>query len=153
AGSACPLSRRSGVTRGHDDSFVVSFILRISGIKRPKRAGARFWMLSRLWPPLEQPALLIPAPSPATGQRSTRSPPAHSDRPVPASAHDHHGAPVAVESRGSFQRNEPQMRVGISGAHGTGKTTLAEALCACLTGHLAADDPYYLLEEEGYEFE
>ena len=45
------------------------------------------------------------------------------------------------------------MRVGISGTHGTGKTTLAEALCACLPGHMAADEPYYLLEEEGYEFE
>ena len=45
------------------------------------------------------------------------------------------------------------MRVGISGTHGTGKTTLAEALCACLPGYVAADEPYYLLEEEGYEFE
>ena len=45
------------------------------------------------------------------------------------------------------------MRVGISGTHGTGKTTLAEALCACLPGHVTADEPYYLLEEEGYEFE
>jgi hypothetical protein len=45
------------------------------------------------------------------------------------------------------------MRVGISGTHGTGKTTLTEALCACLPGHVAADEPYYLLEEEGYEFE
>ena len=44
------------------------------------------------------------------------------------------------------------MRVGISGAHGTGKTTLAEALCARLPSHVAADEPYYLLEEEGYEF-
>jgi predicted ATPase len=44
------------------------------------------------------------------------------------------------------------MRVGISGAHGTGKTTLAEALCARLPGHVAADEPYYLLEDEGYEF-
>ena len=44
------------------------------------------------------------------------------------------------------------MRVGISGTHGTGKTTLAEALCARLPGHLLADEPYYLLEEEGYEF-
>ena len=31
------------------------------------------------------------------------------------------------------------MRVGISGAHGTGKTTLAEALCARLPGHVTAD--------------
>ena len=41
------------------------------------------------------------------------------------------------------------MRVGISGTHGTGKTTLAEALCAHLPGHVTADEPYYLLEEEG----
>jgi hypothetical protein len=44
------------------------------------------------------------------------------------------------------------MRIGISGTHGTGKTTLAEALCAHLPGHPTADEPYYLLEEEGYEF-
>jgi len=43
------------------------------------------------------------------------------------------------------------MRVGISGTHGTGKTTLAGALCARLPGHVMADEPYYLLEEEGYE--
>jgi hypothetical protein len=47
---------------------------------------------------------------------------------------------------------EPRVRVGISGTHGTGKTTLAEALCARLPGHVTADEPYYLLEEEGYEF-
>jgi hypothetical protein len=44
------------------------------------------------------------------------------------------------------------MRIGISGTHGTGKTTLAEALCTHLSGHVTADEPYYLLEEEGYEF-
>jgi len=44
------------------------------------------------------------------------------------------------------------MRVGISGTHGTGKTTLAEALCARLPDHVVADEPYYLLEEEGHEF-
>src|SRR6516165_370187 len=44
------------------------------------------------------------------------------------------------------------MRVGISGTHGTGKTTLAQALCARLPGHVTADEPYYLLEEQGYEF-
>ena len=44
------------------------------------------------------------------------------------------------------------MRIGISGTHGTGKTTLAGALCAHLPGHVAADEPYCLLEEEGYEF-
>jgi hypothetical protein len=44
------------------------------------------------------------------------------------------------------------MRIGISGTHGTGKTTLGQALCAHVPGHVAADEPYYLLEEEGYEF-
>jgi predicted ATPase len=44
------------------------------------------------------------------------------------------------------------MRIGIPGTHGTGKTTLAEALCAHLPGHLTEDEPYYLLEDEGYEF-
>jgi predicted ATPase len=47
---------------------------------------------------------------------------------------------------------ESRMRIGISGTHGTGKTTLAEAVCARLPGHVTADEPYYLLEEEGYEF-
>jgi hypothetical protein len=45
------------------------------------------------------------------------------------------------------------MRIGISGAHGTGKTTLAEDLCVHLAGHVPVDEPYLLLEEEGYEFE
>jgi hypothetical protein len=44
------------------------------------------------------------------------------------------------------------MRIGISGTHGTGKTTLAGAVCACLPGHVTVDEPYYLLEEEGHEF-
>ena len=44
------------------------------------------------------------------------------------------------------------MRVGISGTHGTGKTTLAQALCARLPGHVAADEPYWLLDAEGYDF-
>jgi predicted ATPase len=45
------------------------------------------------------------------------------------------------------------MRVGVSGAHGTGKTTLVEELCVHLAGHEPVDEPYFLLEEEGYEFE
>ncbi len=44
------------------------------------------------------------------------------------------------------------MRVGVSGAHGTGKTTLVQELCGRLAGHLPVDEPYFLLEEEGYEF-
>ncbi|XVU29938.1 ATP/GTP-binding protein [Actinoplanes sp. CA-054009] len=43
------------------------------------------------------------------------------------------------------------MRIAISGTHGTGKTTLGEALCARLPGHVMADEPYYLLEEQGHE--
>ena len=39
------------------------------------------------------------------------------------------------------------MRVGISGTHGTGKTTLAGALRARLPGHVMADEQYDLLEE------
>ena len=45
------------------------------------------------------------------------------------------------------------MRVGVSGAHGTGKTTLVEELCVHLAGHVPVDEPYFLLEDEGYEFE
>jgi hypothetical protein len=63
------------------------------------------------------------------------------------------GSPVAVESlRQPPPEREPRMRVGISGTHGTGKTTLAQALCARLPGYVAADEPYYVLEEQGYEF-
>jgi AAA domain len=45
------------------------------------------------------------------------------------------------------------MRIGVSGAHGTGKTTLVGELCDHLDGHLPVDEPYFLLEDEGYEFE
>jgi predicted ATPase len=61
--------------------------------------------------------------------------------------------PIAIESpRQPSHEAEPQVRIGISGTHGTGKTTLAEALCAHLPGHVAADEPYYLLEQQGYDF-
>ena len=45
------------------------------------------------------------------------------------------------------------MRIGVSGAHGTGKTTLVGELCERLDGHVPVDEPYFLLEEEGHEFE
>ncbi|MCA1005495.1 ATP-binding protein [Rhodococcus hoagii] len=45
------------------------------------------------------------------------------------------------------------MRIGVSGAHGTGKTTLVEELCNRLPDHTPVDEPYVLFEEEGHEFE
>jgi hypothetical protein len=45
------------------------------------------------------------------------------------------------------------MRIAISGTHRVGKTTLAEALAEALPGHELVPEPYYQLEEAGYEFE
>jgi thymidylate kinase len=45
------------------------------------------------------------------------------------------------------------MRIAISGTHRVGKTTLAEALAEALPEHELVPEPYYLLEEEGHEFE
>lgn len=44
------------------------------------------------------------------------------------------------------------MRIGVSGPHGTGKTTLVEELCDRLGDHTSVDEPYVLLEAEGHEF-
>jgi uridine kinase len=44
------------------------------------------------------------------------------------------------------------VRIAISGAHCVGKTTLAEALAAALPHHDFIAEPYFLLEEEGYDF-
>lgn len=44
------------------------------------------------------------------------------------------------------------MRIAISGAHRTGKTTLIEELHRALPTYVAVEEPYYLLAEEGYEF-
>lgn len=44
------------------------------------------------------------------------------------------------------------MRIAVSGAHRTGKTTLIEELGRALPAYLTVDEPYYLLEEEGHEF-
>lgn len=43
------------------------------------------------------------------------------------------------------------MRIAFSGSHRVGKSTLVELLADALPGHTAVDEPYYLLEEEGYE--
>lgn len=44
------------------------------------------------------------------------------------------------------------MRIAVSGAHRTGKTTLIEELSRALPAYAVVDEPYYLLEEEGHEF-
>lgn len=44
------------------------------------------------------------------------------------------------------------MKIAIIGAHRVGKTTLAEKLQEHLTDHELSIEPYYALEESGYEF-
>jgi predicted ATPase len=44
------------------------------------------------------------------------------------------------------------MRIAVSGAHGTGKTSLAESLANALPGYAVYDEPYYQLESEGHVF-
>jgi len=44
------------------------------------------------------------------------------------------------------------MRIAISGTHLSGKSTLVEALSEALPQYTIVEEPYYLLQEEGYEF-
>lgn len=44
------------------------------------------------------------------------------------------------------------MRVAVCGTHRVGKTTLVDALAERLPGYDCLDEPYRLLEEEGYDF-
>jgi predicted ATPase len=44
------------------------------------------------------------------------------------------------------------MRIAISGTHFSGKSTLIEALSEALPQYMTVDEPYQLLQEEGYEF-
>lgn len=44
------------------------------------------------------------------------------------------------------------MRIAVSGAHRTGKTTLVEELARALPAYAAVEEPYHQLEEEGHEF-
>lgn len=44
------------------------------------------------------------------------------------------------------------MKIAITGAHGVGKTTLAEKLLEHLADYELIAEPYYQLEELGYEF-
>jgi predicted ATPase len=43
------------------------------------------------------------------------------------------------------------MRIAFSGTHCVGKTSLIDAVAAALPGYVTLDEPYHLLEEEGYE--
>ena len=43
------------------------------------------------------------------------------------------------------------MRIAFSGTHRTGKTSLLEAVAAQLRRYGVVDEPYHLLEEDGYE--
>jgi GTPase SAR1 family protein len=44
------------------------------------------------------------------------------------------------------------MRIAVCGTHGTGKTTLVEALSPHLSGYDVIDEPYRQLEDEGEDF-
>lgn len=44
------------------------------------------------------------------------------------------------------------MRIAVSGAHRTGKTTLVDELAGSLPAFNRVDEPYYLLEDEGHSF-
>jgi AAA domain len=44
------------------------------------------------------------------------------------------------------------MRIAISGSHRTGKSTLIAALAESLSKYTTVDEPYHLMEEDGYEF-
>jgi predicted ATPase len=44
------------------------------------------------------------------------------------------------------------MRIAISGTHFSGKSSLVQALSEALPKYTTVDEPYHLLQEEGYEF-
>jgi hypothetical protein len=44
------------------------------------------------------------------------------------------------------------MRIAVSGAHRTGKTTLVEAIGELFPAYEVVEEPYHQLEEEGHEF-
>jgi predicted ATPase len=42
------------------------------------------------------------------------------------------------------------MRIAFSGSHRVGKSTLVDRIAEALPTYTAVEEPYYLLEEEGY---
>lgn len=45
------------------------------------------------------------------------------------------------------------MRIAVSGTHFSGKSTLVEELASVLPEYLTVEEPYFLLMEEGHEFD
>ena len=97
--------------------------------------------------------LVRPGP-PQTGTGTAGSPVVWSGLFFRCSPWNQRGVCARLAARRADAGRATGLRIGISGAHGTGKTTLAEDLCVHLAGHVPVDEPYFLLlEEEGYEFE
>jgi predicted ATPase len=44
------------------------------------------------------------------------------------------------------------VRIAFSGSHRVGKSSLLEAVAEALPGYVKVDEPYYQLEEDGYDF-
>ena len=44
------------------------------------------------------------------------------------------------------------MRIGISGTHFSGKSTLIREVLRFLPGYIGVNEPYFILEQEGYLF-
>jgi len=59
---------------------------------------------------------------------------------------------MAVLTIRAAPRYEGTMRIAVTGTHRVGKSTLIEELGERLPDHRLIDEPYALLEEEGYEF-
>lgn len=67
-------------------------------------------------------------------------------RPPPAAAE------AATVGRRTNAFADRTMRIAISGSHATGKSTLLAELAHRVVGLTVIDEPYHLLEEEGYAF-
>jgi predicted ATPase len=52
----------------------------------------------------------------------------------------------------SLRCSHSGVRIAISGTHRSGKTTLLEELSAALPKYATVDEPYHVMEEDGYEF-
>ena len=96
--------------------------------------------------------------TPRSSPRSPRSSGCRTRRMAPSAAASGRSAerqpgPVPVHwGARSVGRGETGVRIAVSGTHRAGKSTLVEALAERLRGYRVVDEPYHLLEEEGFEF-